>query len=136
MAAKKTPKKSTKKTAYVPGVCNINRAEVAYRKRIGWLLTLVFISLLAALLTVGLGRWIRLALFIPAVGAAESFLQAKHQFCVSYAAANQQHADNDALTAVTVTSEKAIAKDLARARQINLQAAAIALVVTLLALMV
>ena len=119
--------------AYVPGVCNINHAEIAYRQKAGYVLTAVFIAMLAGMLALGLNRWLRVSLFLPAMLLADCFLQAKNKFCVSYGAAGQHNA-NDGGSATSVTDEAAVKKDKARARQINLQAAGIGIVLTLLAL--
>ena len=71
-------------TEYIPGVCNIGRAEVRQRKRIGWFG-----------LAITVGAWIacsgsevspvwHLALVVPASIAATGFLQAAWHFCATF----------------------------------------------------
>ncbi|MDL2363506.1 MAG: hypothetical protein QFB86_03960 [Patescibacteria group bacterium] len=120
--------------AYIPGVCNINRAEIAYRQRSGYVITAVFIAMLIAFVALGLNRWIRLSLFLPGFLLADCFLQAKNKFCVGYGAAGQHNANEGSSKAVDVADAAAKAKDKQRARTINMQAAGIGVVLTLLAL--
>jgi hypothetical protein len=122
--------------AYVPGVCNINHAEIAYRKKAGYVITAIFLIILIALVALGLNRWIRLVLFIPGMVLADCFLQAKNKFCVAYGAGGQQNATEGSKTALSVTDQDALKKDKARARQINLQAAGIGIILTALALVI
>lgn len=69
---------------YVPGVCNIGRAEIALRKRIGWqglALTLVLWGLLEYFAAGSL--WF-LVLFLPSFVASVGFIQAKMHFCAAF----------------------------------------------------
>lgn len=119
--------------AYIPGVCNINRAEIAYRQKAGYVITAIFIAMLIAMIALNLPVLARLVLFLPGMLLADCFLQAKNKFCVGYGAAGQHNA-NDGGKATTIADKAAVAKDKARARQINLQAAGIGVLLTLLAL--
>jgi hypothetical protein len=123
------------KDAYIPGVCNINYEEIAYRKKSAKLGAALFVILLAAMLALGLGRWVRLALFVPAFLAAISYLQAKHKFCVAYGAAGVQNATEGSKSASAITDKAALAKDKARTRQLNAQAVGFAALATGLALL-
>lgn len=119
-------------TAYVPGVCNINRDEIAYRRKwrnIGAVSTIV---LTVTLFIVSSNRWIRLSIFLPAFIAAIGYLQAKNKFCVSYAASGLQNAAEDSTKADKVSKE-AHKLDQAKARKMNIQAALVALAITVLA---
>lgn len=119
--------------AYIPGVCNINRTEIAYRQRVGYIISAIFIAMLVAMIALGVSRWARVVLFLPGLLLADCFLQAKNKFCVGYGAAGQHNA-NEGGKATTIADTAAVAKDKKRARQINMQAAGIGLVLTLLAL--
>ncbi len=69
---------------YVPGVCNIGRAEVALRKRTGWqglALTLALWVLLDYFAAAPL--WF-LVLFLPSFVASVGFIQAKMHFCAAF----------------------------------------------------
>lgn len=121
--------------AYIPGVCNINRAEIAYRQRVGYIISAIFVVMLLAMIALKLPVLSRLVLFVPGMLLADCFLQAKNKFCVSYGAAGQHNA-NEGGKATTIADKTAVAKDKARARQINLQAAGIGVALTLIALVI
>lgn len=114
-------------SSYVPGVCNINSAETAQRRQVGYVGVAMYIVLLVALLLLPVDRWVRLILIFPAVLAASGFLQARHHFCVGYGSAGMQNASEGSATAVSIQEQAAIDKDKRRARQINQQALAIGL---------
>ena len=69
---------------YVPGTCNIGRAEIARRARTAWggLLLLAALWVLFYVYHVGAG-W-RLFLFLPAAASAMGFLQTYMRFCVAF----------------------------------------------------
>ncbi len=69
---------------YVPGVCNIGRAEIRQRKLIGWIALVVCIALWATLVVWKVAAPWRLLLFLPAVVAAIGFLQAAWHFCAKF----------------------------------------------------
>ena len=120
--------------AYVPGVCNINRAEIAYRQKTGYVITVIYVVMLIVLISLHLSVFTQLILFIPGMLLADCFLQAKNKFCVAYGAAGQQNANEGSSKAVKVTDNAAAAADKKRARAINLQAAGYGLALTLFAL--
>jgi hypothetical protein len=69
---------------YIPGVCNIGRAEIRMRAASGWMglgVTIVLWSVLA--LTHTLPGW-RLFVFLPAMLGASGFLQAAFHFCAGF----------------------------------------------------
>jgi hypothetical protein len=71
-------------TEYIPGVCNIGRAEVRQRKVIGWIgLAATVVAWIACVVLKVSPLW-RLALFIPASIAATGFLQAAWHFCATF----------------------------------------------------
>ena len=69
---------------YVPGSCNIGPEEVALRRRSGHVGLAVTASLAAALLRSKVHPAWRLALAVPAAGAASGYLQARRRFCANY----------------------------------------------------
>jgi uncharacterized membrane protein len=118
-------------TAYVPGICNINREEVAYRRKwrnIGAATTIILAVLLFVLTS---NRWIRLVVFLPAFIGAIGYLQTKNKFCVSYAASGLQNAAEGSPKADKV-AEAAHKLDQAKARKMNSQAAIAALLITVI----
>lgn len=119
------------RAAYQPGICNINTTEVAYRKRWGYIGTYLFIVLGGIMLLGEASWWMRLVLFIPAYTGAIGFLQARNRFCVSYAAAGQQHAAETAKRPAKVSEANKIT-DIQKARRMKLQAGLIAAAATAL----
>lgn len=71
-------------TEYVPGVCNIGGAEIKARKRAAYLGGAVFLALSAIFIFTNASTIIRLFAFIPAMGAAIGFYQARAKFCVAF----------------------------------------------------
>jgi hypothetical protein len=122
---------TTTDTAYVPGVCNINHAEIVRRRKAGYLGLALFIVILMICVFLISTDWVRLVLFAPAFLGAVGFLQAHYKFCVGYAAAGLQNANEDSETAIAVeAAAKAIDKQ--RARRINTQSLIIAVIATIL----
>lgn len=119
--------------AYVPGVCNINSNEIAYRKRVGNLGAVIFIALLIILLVLNVSHYFRLLLFLPALLAATGYLQARNKFCVGYAASGEQNAVEGSKQAAKVRKKADLAADKAKAKSINNQAFIYALALTVIA---
>ncbi len=121
---------------YVPGVCNINIAEIKSRRtagHIGLALTLVIGVVLIAL---DANRYVRLILFIPIFIAAIGYLQARNKFCVGYGSAGMQNASEGSDVAASVEESSAKHADKSRAQKMNLQAVGIAIIVTTIIVLV
>jgi hypothetical protein len=69
---------------YVPGTCNIGPEEIALRRRAGHVGLAVTGALGAALVRSDRSPAWRLALALPAAGAASGYLQARQRFCANY----------------------------------------------------
>lgn len=69
---------------YVPGVCNIGRAEIRRRKLIGWVALAATIGIWIAFCVFAVAPLWRLTLFVPASIAATGFLQAAWHFCATF----------------------------------------------------
>jgi hypothetical protein len=69
---------------YIPGVCNIGRAEIRQRKLIGWVALAVTVGMWIAFRVLAVAPIWRLALFFPASIAATGFLQAAWHFCATF----------------------------------------------------
>lgn len=115
--------------AYVPGVCNINREEIAYRRKWRNIGVIATVILAVLLVVISNNRWLRLVVFLPAFIGAIGYLQTKNKFCVSYAASGLQNATDGSTHAdkVAVAAHKL---DQAKARTMNIQATITALLVT------
>src|SRR3990167_1705006 len=106
-------------TNYIPGICNINPAEIKKRQFVGHLGLSASIAFIAMVLVGNLDWYVRLFIFFPTFVAATGYLQAKNKFCVGYAGAGKHNADDGAVEAVT-TSES-LQADKRKAQTINLQ---------------
>jgi len=71
-------------TEYIPGVCNIGRAEIRQRKLLGWIMLAVTVGVWLALAILDVAPAWRLAIFVPASIAATGFLQAAWHFCATF----------------------------------------------------
>jgi hypothetical protein len=69
---------------YIPGVCNIGAAEIAQRRRFGWIGLAVTVLLWAVFAVFGAAAPWRLFLFLPSSMAATGFLQAVLHFCAGF----------------------------------------------------
>jgi hypothetical protein len=124
-----------KETAYIPGVCNINYEEVAIRRKWRNIGFVASFALFAFLIVLGTNRYSRLAVFLPLFVGFVGYFQVKNRFCVSYAAAGMQNADEGSKSASKV-SEENTAKDKAKARKMNFQAFVGSIIVTALAILI
>lgn len=123
-------------SAYVPGVCNINKNEIAYRRKSGYFGLAATAGMFLVLYFLNINELIRLVLFVPAYISAIGFLQAKNKFCVAYGASARQNATEKSSSATVVTDTVAILRDKIKARSLNIQAVIIALAVALLACLI
>ncbi len=69
---------------YRPGVCNIGPAEIARRRRAGYLGLAVAAALAVALLASGAPPLLRLLVGLPLAGGAVGLLQARLGFCAAF----------------------------------------------------
>ena len=69
---------------YIPGVCNIGRAEIRQRKFLGWIALAITVGLWITLVVLGVAPAWRLVLLVPASIAATGFLQAAWHFCATF----------------------------------------------------
>lgn len=120
-------------SAYIPGMCNINSSEVAYRRKARNFGIIASIVILAALFILNAYWWIApLVLFVPVFIAAVGYLQVRYKFCVSYGAAGKQNATEGNEVAAEV-EETAKSLDKARARKMNIQALGMTILILLAA---
>lgn len=122
-------------SAYIPGVCNINREEIAARRKAGYIGLSASVVVLALSFMLTDIRWWRVLVALPAFIAAIGFLQAKNKFCVGYGASGRQNAEPGSTQAHTVTSADALLKDKRRVQIMNMQAVVLALIITAMALL-
>jgi hypothetical protein len=120
---------------YVPGSCNIGPEEIALRRRAGHVGLAVTAALGAALLRSDLHPAWRLALALPAAGAASGYLQARQRFCANYGWRGLYNFNARGQEQPVATAD-AQEEDRRRALQISATSAAIGLGVALVAVAV
>jgi hypothetical protein len=116
---------------YVPGVCNIGKAEIDRRRQAGWLglaATIVLWGLFAILRVPG--PW-RLFLFVPAAMGASGFLQAALHFCAGFGSRGVYNFRPEVGKTDTVEQAEFRRKDRMKANQIGLYSALIGVAVAL-----
>jgi hypothetical protein len=69
---------------YIPGVCNIGKAEVRRRWAVGWAALIATVVLWGAFVALRIAPPWRLLTFVPAAVAAIGFLQAAWHFCAKF----------------------------------------------------
>lgn len=122
--------------AYIPGMCNINKAEVAYRKKAMWFGIAVSVVVLAVMIGFALPIVVRVLLFVPIYIAAIGYLQVKNKFCVAYGASGKQNASEGSANALEVAEAEAKAADKKKSRKMNLQAFGLTVIVLVLVMLV
>jgi hypothetical protein len=117
---------------YVAGSCNIGPDEIAIRRRFGHAGVVATAALAAALLRSDRHPAWRLALALPAAGAASGYLQARQRFCANFGYRGVYNFDARGHEH-QVAGDQAKAQDRRRALQIAGASAAIGLGVALAA---
>lgn len=121
-------------SSYIPGMCNINKAEIAYRKKAMWFGIGLSLALLVPLLILNAPWWlVSLVLFVPVYIGAIGYLQVTNHFCVSYGAQGKQNANEGSDVATDIIEEDALEADKRKTRKMNLQATAITIGVVVIA---
>jgi hypothetical protein len=120
---------------YRSGSCNIGPEEIARRRRAGHVGLLITLALLALLVVVDVPPLWRLALTLPAAGAASGYLQAWLKFCAGFGTRGVFNF-GPLGEMVEVADEVDLRRDRMRARQIGLAALAIGLAVGAIAAVV
>ena len=124
----------TTQSNYIPGMCNINTAEVAYRRKAMWFGTALSVIFFGVLVVVNIVWWIGvLILFLPVFIGAINFLQVRNKFCVSYGGSGRQNADEGSEAAHAITDETALAADKVKTKRMNRQATMISVAVLVVA---
>lgn len=120
----------TTPTNYIPGVCNINPAEIRRRRYSGIFGIATALFGLIAFIYLHASWYYYIALFIPLFTGALGLLQAKHKFCVAYASTGKQHADSTGVQ--TISNADARSTDQIKARLIYIKSFLIAASATFL----
>jgi hypothetical protein len=70
--------------AYVPGTCNLGKAEIKRRQFVALIGLLLTITTGAGLLSSGAPSTSRWGLFVPAMVFSIGFIQSRKKFCLAY----------------------------------------------------
>jgi hypothetical protein len=132
-SAQQVPNNSQK---YIPGVCNIGPAERAKRRRSGIVAAVVTIILLVILVAVGVSKYWRLVLIVPASAAASGFLQDAFHFCAGFGMKGLYNVVNSAGITDNVDLEEFRRKDRQKALTIVSISVAIGAVIAGLSLLI
>lgn len=117
-------------SSYIPGMCNINKAEIASRRKAMWFGVVLSVIILIVLFVLHVSWWLAvLSLFIPVYIGAIGYLQVTRKFCVSYGSSGRQNADEGSNGAQTVIDKDALLADKAKTRRMNLQALGITTII-------
>jgi hypothetical protein len=120
---------------YVPGSCNIGAEEIALRRRVGHAGVAVTAALAVALVRSDLHPAWRLALAVPAAGAAAGYLQARQRFCADFGFRGVYNFERRGREQ-PVVDDQARRQDRRRALRIGAASGAIGLAVALAAMAV
>jgi hypothetical protein len=103
---------------YVPGKCNIGKAETRLRLTVGWAGAVVTLLLGAFLLAGGAPPLWRLTLFLTTGMSAAGFFQASMHFCANFGLRGIFNVQDTVGTTQSVDEIEALKKDRAKAIQI------------------
>lgn len=117
-------------------MCNINQAEIAYRKKAMWFGIELTTGLFLVAIILPISVWARLILIVPIYIASIGYLQVVYKFCVAYGASGKQNAREGSDVASNVVDSKARAIDKTKARDLNLRALGMSLVMLALLMLV
>lgn len=123
------------KQAYQPGVCNIGKAEIERRRRVGLAGILAALGLVVVMGALGVYDLFKLIVFIPAFIGAVGSLQAYYKFCAAYGLISVFNLDDAEFKTKPVIEQKAIEADKGKAYEILYKSLGIAFIFTILALL-
>lgn len=119
----------TAMTEYIPGVCNIGRAEIRRRRQSGWLGLAATIVLWGIFWLLRVPAPWRLFLFLPAMIGATGFFQAALHFCAGFGMRGVYNFGAQVGKTDTVEQAEFRRKDRRKANQIALYSALVGIVV-------
>jgi len=119
-------------THYTPGVCNLNPPESAYRRKFGHIFAALSAVSIVALIAFSAPAYMAVVVFILVFLASISYLQARNNFCVSYASSGKFNASDEYADVSSVSDKLSTAKDKQKARSMYMQAVAVGAVAAIL----
>lgn len=121
---------------YIPGVCNIGKKEIEFRRNFGIagatlsVVTAIFLYLL------GVPNVFRIIIFLPIFASAFGFLQARFHFCAEFAMMGVFNFSDKLRNTETVTQKEFRRKDQLKALKILIYSAAIASILSVLFILI
>ena len=121
---------------YIPGVCNIGKVEIASRRRIGVISTVVAVVIAILLFAFPVLPITRIVLFLSVFAAASGFIQVRSHFCAGFGMTGLFNFGDELGKTDTAQQAEWRAKDKKRALTIVAQAVAIGLAVAVVAVLI
>lgn len=121
---------------YIPGVCNIGKKEIDFRRNFGIagatlsVITAIFLFLL------GVPNVFRIIIFLPIFASAFGFLQAKFHFCAEFAMVGVFNFSDKLRNTESVTQAEFRRKDQIKALKIFIYSFAIASILTVIFILI
>lgn len=119
---------------YIPGVCNLGRAEVRARWIAAWVGIAITVGCLLVFSLVEVPWYFKLLIFVPASLGAGGLLQALSGFCIKFGFQGVFNFGPDVGKTDTVEQAEFRRKDRRKAIQISVAGLALSSVITTLAL--
>ena len=117
---------------YVPGECNIGKAETRKRYKFGIELFIVSIIFISLALYFDWSDWMLLISFLPLILGFEGLYQGKLSFCASFANKGMYDVSVNGNNKVNIIDEDYHKKDLKTARRIHIYSAVSAAIITII----
>ena len=70
--------------SYIPGTCNLGKAEIRRRQLVALLGLILTISSFTGLIAAGANQTARFSLFVPLLVFSIGFVQSRKRFCLAY----------------------------------------------------
>ncbi len=123
----------TKSNQYIPGDCNIGSVEIARRRTVGWIGTVITIVMWALFAFFHMSAPWRLFLFLPATFSASGFIQAYLHFCSGFGMQGVFNFGDELYKTTNVEKKEFKSADKKKAVQIIIYSVAIGVVIALMA---
>ncbi len=117
---------------YMPGVCNIGKAEIRKRYALAAVAFVISAILAAAIILFNWPRLVLLVLFIPLAMAFEGLYQGYFRFCAGFAAAGKYDLTGSGGKEGKVTDSKSHKTDMLKARQIHIYSVASSIIIAVI----
>ncbi|MFS8130738.1 MAG: hypothetical protein ACMG57_02040 [Candidatus Dojkabacteria bacterium] len=121
---------------YIPGVCNIGKKEIEYRRNFGIAGATLAVVTAVFLFLLGVPNTYRIIIFLPVAASAFGFLQAQLHFCAEFAMTGVFNFSDKLRQTETVTQAEYRKKDQVKALKILLYSFTIASIATVVFILI